>query len=104
MPCKMPEGIVFLRPLLLEQRLGLPVTLLLPPVGLYRVPAVMPDLGRGTEPQLPAALLKLPANINVVSGYPKLHIKAVDCLQCRAQERHIATGDVLSFSIGKKNV
>src|SRR6266545_4786441 len=96
--------IVFLRPLPLEQRFRLAVTLLLLPVGPDRVAPVMPDHRAGAEPDAPALLLQAPAYIHVVAGGAELGIEPADGLQRGRAERHVAPGDVLGFAIRQEHV
>src|SRR5260221_13778381 len=74
-PGKMADGVVLLRPLLFQQRLGLRIVLLLPPVGAHRVAAVMPHHRRSGETQGPAALLQPPADIDIVASKTETRIE-----------------------------
>src|SRR2546430_17408617 len=70
-------GIVLFRPLSLEHSLGFAVAHLLFPICPHSPAIVMPDHGRGAEPQLPAPLPRSPANIHVVPRLPALRIKCI---------------------------
>ena len=82
-PARLPGRVVLLRPLPLEQRLGLAVAVLLLPVRADRVAAVVPDHGRGAEAERPAALLEPPADVDVVAGGAELRVEAADRLERR---------------------
>src|SRR5947209_374233 len=71
-PAQMAKTVVFLRPLALQQRFGLAVATLLPPVGADRIAPVVPDHGGGTKAKRPATLLKVPADIDIVACYTEL--------------------------------
>src|SRR5205085_1205759 len=95
-PRDVTDGVVLLGPLALEHRLGLAVVELLLPVRLDGVAAVMPDDSRGREPQLPTRVLDPPAEIDIIARNTELRIAAADRFERRAEERHVAAGDVLS--------
>src|SRR5438046_8548548 len=105
-PCPrcVATGIVLFRPLSLEHGLGFAVAHLLFPICPHRSAIVMPDHGRGTEPELPAPVPRSPTNIHVVAGLPELRIKSIDDLQPTPAESHVTAGNVLRFAIGKQHV
>src|SRR5439155_9895108 len=70
-PCQLPCNAVLLRPLLLEQRLGLPIPPLLLPIRAHRVAPMVPDHGGWVEPESPATLSQPPAHVHVVAGHPE---------------------------------
>src|SRR5262245_47954197 len=100
----MARGVVALRPLLLEQCLGLAVTLLLPPVHAKRVAAMMPVHSAGVESDAPPARLQSPAEIHVVAGCTVAGIKAADSGECLAAKRHVASRDVLGLHVSQQDV
>src|SRR2546422_5847608 len=90
--------VVLLRPLPFQQGLGPTVSLLLFPVSDHRVAAVVPDDRCRAEPERPALLLDLPADIDVVAGDRKStrlnsshgYISyAVFCLKKKKKRRYI---------------
>jgi hypothetical protein len=93
-----------LRPFLLQQRLGLAVATLLPPVLEYRIAAVMPDHSSRAKPQRPTALPQPPADIDVVAGSTKPRIEPAYLFEVRYTEGHIAARDVLRLSIGEEDM
>src|SRR5207253_10182775 len=103
-PAHVPGSVVLLRPFALEHRFRPAVADLLPPIGAYRVAAMVPDHGGGIEAQLPAALLQPPAHVHVVAGGAELWIEPADRLEAGLPERHVAPGDVLGFAIRHEHV
>src|SRR5207249_7148593 len=71
-PRDVADPVVPVGPLARQLRLGLPVLPLLPPVRADGVAAMVPDHGRRTEADRPAALPQPPAEIDVVAGDAKL--------------------------------
>src|SRR5437899_9349269 len=96
-PCPrcVATGIVLFRPLSLEHGLGFAVAHLLFPICPNRPAIVMPDHGRGTEPELPAPVPRSPTNIYVVPSLPELRIKSINDLQPAPAESHVTAGNVL---------
>src|SRR5258707_10721234 len=103
-PYKIAEGIIFLRPLPFQQGLGLPVVLLLLPIGTHRVAAMMPDHSSRAETQRPAALLQPPADIDIIARNAKLGIEAADRLKAGFTKGHVAAWNVFRLLIGKEDV
>src|SRR5262249_20832073 len=75
-PANVPNGVVLLRPLALEQSFGLSITSLLFPIIDERVATVMPHHRRRTKTNFPSSLQNPPAEINVVSSGAKRGIKS----------------------------
>src|SRR5207244_3302454 len=96
--------IVLLRPLPFQQSLGLPVVLLLLPIGLHRVAPMVPDHSGRAESQRPAALLQLPAGIDIVARNVKLGIECANRLKAGFTKGHVAAWNVFRLLIGKEDV
>src|SRR4051794_12289170 len=71
-PRDVTGGVVFLRPLALEQRLGLAVADLLAPEAADGVAAAVPDDRGRVEAERPALRLELPADVDVVARRAEL--------------------------------
>src|SRR5688500_3413542 len=93
-PRQVACGVVLLRPFPLEVRLGFAVVDLLPPEGADALAAQVPDHRGGVEAERPAALLKAPADVDVVARDSELWIKSADGLEAFLAERHVAAGKV----------
>src|SRR4029079_9396235 len=98
-PADMPAAVVLLGPFALEQCFGSTVSGLLLQISADRRSAAVPDDGRRTETELPAMLLKLPADVDVVPGHMELWVETTDRTQRFASEGHVATWDVLGFLV-----
>ena len=103
-PRQVAGAVVLLRPLRLEECLGLPVTLLLLPVRTQRVASVVPDHGRRAERKRPSTLAQAPADVYVVASGAKLRVESFDGLKCRLLKRHVAARDVLRFCVGDEDL
>src|SRR5207244_3734534 len=77
-PGEMAGTVVALRPLPLEERLGLSVLELLLQIGPEGVSPVVPDDRAGAESDGPAFLLQPPADVDVVARDPELRVEAAD--------------------------
>ena len=103
-PGHVAAAVVALGPLALEQRLGLAVALLLPPVAADAAAAPMPDQRGRMEAQRQPLLLQPPAGVDVVAGDPELRIEAAHRQQVDATVGHVAAGDVLGLDVGHQHV
>src|SRR5947209_1671187 len=97
-------SVVLLRPLLLEQRLGPPIVLLLLPICFYGISAVMPDNSGRAESNSTPFVEKTPAHVNIVSGNPVSRIEPADCSKTLPMYREIATWNVLGFRVSQHHV
>ncbi|MFN9941379.1 MAG: hypothetical protein ACK56I_18060, partial [bacterium] len=77
-PREVAHRAVALGPLLLQQRLGLAVALLLLPVHGQRIAPVVPVHGAGMKADAPAARLQPPAQVDVVAGGAVAVVEAID--------------------------
>ena len=100
----MTGGVIFLRPLPFEERLGLAIALLLLPIGAHGIAVVMPDHGRRTEPQPAATRLQAPAEIHVIARHPELRIETAHGLKPGLSEGHVATRNVFRLAVGEEHV
>src|SRR6187455_1544656 len=98
-PRDVPQGVVPLRPLALEQRLGPAVLPLLLQKRAHRTSSVMPDNRSRAETERETLLLQPPADIDVVARDPELLVEAVDRLEACLSEGHVAAGDVLGLPV-----
>src|SRR5690242_5067476 len=100
----MAGGVVLFRPFRLQERLGLSIALLLPPIGGYGIATMMPDDCRRAKSQGPAARLQAPADIDVVACGVELRIEAADGGQGRFAEGHVTAGNVLRDLVGQEDM
>src|SRR5581483_7056826 len=103
-PARVPAPVVLLRPLLLEERLGLAVAVLLSQERAQRAPPAMPDEGGRDEADRPAALVEPPADVDVVAGRPETRVEPADLLERATTEDHVAAGHVLGLAVGHEHV
>src|SRR6266704_14641 len=96
-PQGMAGGIVFLGPLAFQHGLGLAVAALLLPVGQHRIAPVMPNEGRGAEPQSPPFLLQTPADIDVIARNVELRIEPADGFEGHFAKGHVTPGNMFGF-------
>src|SRR5437879_1868819 len=92
-PARLSEQIEPIRMLEIEERLGLAVPHLLLQVRLHRVPAVVPDGGRGAEADRVPLVLEAPAEVHVVAGSREHRVEPADVLERLLREPHVATRD-----------
>ena len=103
-PGDVAGGVIFLRPLPFEERLGLAIALLLFPIGAHGIAVVVPDHGRWAEAQPAATLLQAPAEIHVVTRHAQLRIETAHGLKPGFPEGHVATRNVLRLAVGEEHV
>src|SRR5215470_14065638 len=100
----MPEAVVFLRPLSLEQGFRFSIALLLFPVRQHGITPVVPHDGGWTKPQGPSLFLQPPTNIDVITRDPILRVETTDGREGFPAKGHVAAGNVLRDRIRQKHV
>src|SRR5581483_10058701 len=90
--------------LLNQQRFGFAIAVLLAQVRADGRAAIVPDEPGGAETDAQAALLHAPAKVHIVAGLAERGIETAHFVERPFVKRHVATGDVLGFAIGKHDM
>ena len=98
-PFALASAVEAFRMLELQQALSFAVAGLLLEVGSGSLSPMVPHNGAGCKGNPMPGLLQSPANVDIVSRFAKLRIKALDLLEGIAAKSHVTAGNVLRLLI-----